>query len=125
MFLGGISSRVAALASEGNALERFLGGLGHFLGMALLIYAALQIIAAIGLLLTQNWARLLTLMFSAFGILVLLPRTIHLHPLSTLYSFLNLAVLVYLLLPSTQAFFSKHKVPDSTSRPESSALKTS
>ena len=85
MILGGISSRVAALASEGNALERFLGGLGHFLGMALLIYALVQIVATIGLLSAQNWARLLTLLFSAVGILILLPRAIHLHPLSTHY----------------------------------------
>ncbi len=54
LFLGGISSRVAALASEGNALERFLGGLSHFFGLVLLIYALIQTVASVGLWFIQT-----------------------------------------------------------------------
>jgi hypothetical protein len=54
LFLSGISSRVAALASEGTALERFLVGLSHFFGLALLIYALIQTVASVGLLFTQT-----------------------------------------------------------------------
>ena len=124
MFLGNISSRVASLASEGNALERFLGGLGHLLGIALLIYAVIQIATGLGLLLRQSWARLLTLVFSALGIVVLLPRTIHLRPVATIYSLLNLAVIIYLLLPQTQAYFQNRKLPDSSPDGKIAATKT-
>jgi uncharacterized membrane protein (DUF2068 family) len=98
-----------------NNLQRFLGGLGHFVGVALLIYAAVQIVAGIGLLLLQNWARILALVFSVLGILVLLPRAIHLRPVSTLFALLNLAVLIYLLLPETASYFLNKNLPaDST-----------
>ena len=110
-FVGGMASRLAALATEGNNLQRFLGSLGHFVGVALLIYAAVQIVAGIGLLLQQNWARLLTIVFSALGVLVLLPRAIHLRPVSTLFALLNLAVLIYLLLPEAASYFGTKRLP--------------
>ena len=110
-FLGGMAARLAALAAEGNNLQRFLGGLGHFIGVALLIYATVQIISGIGLLLLQNWARLLTIVFSALGVLVLFSRAIQLRPVSTLFALLNLAVLIYLLLPDTASYFLKKDLP--------------
>lgn len=114
-FVGGMASRLASLATEGNSLQRFLGGLGHFIGVALLIYAAVLILSGIGLLLQQNWARLLTIVFSALGVLVLLPRALALHPFSTLFALLNLAVLIYLLLPATASSFLNKRLPaDST-----------
>lgn len=103
--VGGLASRLAALAVEGNTIQRVLGGLGHFVGVALLIYAAVQIICGIGLLLLQNWARILTIVFSALGILFLLPRALHLRPFSALFAILNVVVLIYLLLPETRAYF--------------------
>ena len=39
-FVGGMASRLASLAAEGNMLQRFIAGFGHFVGVALLIYAA-------------------------------------------------------------------------------------
>ncbi|HMD44230.1 MAG TPA: DUF2127 domain-containing protein [Candidatus Acidoferrum sp.] len=114
-FVGGMAARLASLAAEGNNLQRILGGLGHFMGVALLIYAAVQVVCGIGLLLLQNWARILTLVFSALGILVLLPRALHLRPVSTLFALLNLAVLIYLLLPETASYFINKNLPaDST-----------
>jgi hypothetical protein len=109
-FLGGMAARLASLAAEGNSMQRLLGGLGHFIAIALLICAAVQIICGIGLLMVQNWARILTLIFSALGILFLLPRAIHLRPFSTLFAILNLAVVVYLLLPETKSYFLNKRI---------------
>lgn len=105
--VGGLASRLAALASEGSTIQRVLGGLGHFVGVALLIYAAVQIICGIGLLLLQNWARILTIVFSALGVLFLLLRALQLRPFSTLFAILNItiAVFIYLLLPETKTYF--------------------
>ncbi len=107
MFVSGMVSRLAALATEGNAVQRFLAGFGRFLFAALLIYALIMAVLGFGLLLAQNWARTLTIVFSGLGILTLLPRLIHHHPLSVLFAILNLAVLIYLLLPETRAYFDR------------------
>jgi len=107
MFVGGVASRLAALAAEGNAMQRFLAGFGKFVGMALLIYAAFQLVLGLGLLLRQNWARLLTMFFCGLGILMLLPRLVHLRPVSLLFTLLNLAVIIYLALPEARRYFEQ------------------
>jgi hypothetical protein len=122
--VGGLASRLAALAAEGNTIQRVLGGLGHFLGVALLIYAAVQIICGIGLLLLQNWARILTIVFSALGILFLLPRALHLRPFSALFTILNVAVLIYLLLPETRAYFFNKNLLSNPPANNSSPIKS-
>jgi uncharacterized membrane protein (DUF2068 family) len=122
-FIGGMASRVASLAAEGNMLQRFIAGFGHFVAIALLIYAGLQIISGIGLLLLQNWARLITIVFSALGILTLLPRTLHFRPISTLFTLCNLAVLIYLLLPATQSYFRRSKTISDPSGDSSAPVK--
>jgi hypothetical protein len=107
LFVGGIASRFVGLAAEGNSLERLLSGLGHFISAALLIYAAITFILGIGLLMGQNWARILTIVFSVLGFLTMLPRLLHHHPISSLFAILNLAVLIYMLLPQTKDYFVK------------------
>ncbi|HTZ48421.1 MAG TPA: hypothetical protein VMH20_12560 [Verrucomicrobiae bacterium] len=105
-FLGSVAARLASVASEGNAAQRFLSGFGHFLSMALLIYAVILIVLGLGLLWRQNWARSLTIIFSALGFLTLLPRLLHFHPFSFLLGMLNLLVLIYLLSTPARAFFT-------------------
>ena len=107
MFVGGVASRLAAVAAEGNMLQRLLAGFGKFVGIALLIYAAIQLALGLGLLLRQNWARVLTMIFSCIGVLILLPRLIHLRPVSLLFGLLPLAVLIYLALPETGRYFEQ------------------
>jgi uncharacterized membrane protein (DUF2068 family) len=107
MFVSGLASRLVSLAAEGNAAQRFLAGFGHFLFVALLVYALITAILGVGLLLLQNWARVLTIVFSALGVLTLLPRLLHHHPVSSLFALLNVAVLIYLLLPQTRAAFDR------------------
>ena len=104
-FVGGMASRLASLAAEGNTIQSFLSGFGRFLSMALLIYAAILLTLGFGLLFSQGWARTLTIIFAAMGFLILLPRVFHHHPFSILFALLNLAVLIYLLLPDTRAYF--------------------
>jgi uncharacterized membrane protein (DUF2068 family) len=105
LFAGGLASRLAAVAAEGNTLQRILSGLGHFLGIALLLYALIHFVLGAGLLLAQNWARFLTIIVSALGVLLMLPKLIHLRPVGGLLAATNLFVLIYLLLPATQAWF--------------------
>lgn len=114
-FLGGMAARLASVAAEGNAAQRFLSGFGHFLSMAFLIYAVILIVLGLGLLWGQNWARSLTIVFSALGFLTLLPRLLHLHPFSFLFGMLNLLVLIYLLLPQARLFFARKTSTEITS----------
>lgn len=113
-FLGGMAARLASVASEGNAAQRFLSGFGHFLSMAFLIYAVILIILGIGLLSRQNWARSLTIIFSALGFLTLLPRLLHFHPFSFLFGILNLLVLIYLWSAPARVFFARKSTTEIT-----------
>lgn len=123
-FVGGMASRLAAVAAEGNMLQRFIAGFGHFVASALLLYAAVQILSGIGLLLLQNWARILTIVFSVLGILILLPRTLHHRLVSMLFTLVNLAILIYLLLPGTQTHFQTKKSLGRPADDPSSPVKT-
>jgi hypothetical protein len=66
---------------------RALHGFGRFIGAAMLIYALILIALGTGLLLRQSWARFLTIAFSIFRLLLLLPRILHFRPLSVFFSF--------------------------------------
>jgi Predicted membrane protein (DUF2127) len=114
LFVGGLASRFASLGEEGDTAQRFLSGLGHFLAVAFLLYALIVAILGIGLLVGQNWARILTILFSAFGALTSLPRLLHHHPLSLLSAALNLAVLIYLLMPEAHGYFERKKSSDTS-----------
>jgi hypothetical protein len=107
LFVGGVASRLASLAAEGNSLQRILSGFGYIVSVLLLLYACITLFLGIGLLFGQNWARTLTVIFSGLGFLTLLPRLVLLRPLSALFALLNLAVLIYLLLPRTRAYFDR------------------
>jgi len=110
LFVGGQASRLAGAAAEGNTLQRFLAGFGKFVGIALLLYAGVQLLLGIGLLLRQNWARLATMFFSAVGLLLLLPRLLHMRPVSGFFALLNLAVLIYLALPEARQYFEAKEI---------------
>jgi hypothetical protein len=107
LLLGGMASRFAGLAAEGNSLQGILSGLSRFIFVALLMYARITLALGVGLLLGQNWARLLTVTFSALGCLTPLPKLLHHHPLSSLLALANLAVLIYMLLPQTREYFQR------------------
>jgi uncharacterized membrane protein (DUF2068 family) len=107
LFVGNVAARMAGMAAEGNLLQNLLAGFGKFVGAALLVYSAIQLILGIGLLLRQNWARVLAIVFSGIGFLLLLPRLVHLRPVSALFALVNLAVMIYLFLPGTRVYFQE------------------
>ncbi len=107
LFVGNVASRVVGLAAEGNLLHNLLTGFGKFVGVALLVYSAVQLILGIGFLLRLNWARVLAIVFSGIGFLLFLPRLIHLRPASGLFALLNLAVMIYLYLHGTRRYFEQ------------------
>jgi hypothetical protein len=67
LFMG--SMGLAAMSGQGNAMGGPLAMLGAFAGIALLIFAALYIVCGVGLLKLANWARMLTIILVALGLL--------------------------------------------------------
>ncbi len=105
MLFTGLAAKLASLAAEGNAMERFLHGLGRMTGLAILAFSLLHILAGFGLLKVENWARLLTLLLSAIGLVVLLPVLIASHGLALAFGAINAASILYLAMPPIKRIF--------------------
>lgn len=101
----GLAARLASLAAEGNAVERYLHGLGHVAGLAIIIFAGLHLVAGYGLLQMQNWGRLLTLLFSAIGLVLVLPGVLSMHMFSLFFGIINAASIFYLAMPPIKRAF--------------------
>jgi len=99
----GLAAKLASLAAEGNALQRILSSFGHIAGLIILVAAVLYIVAGYGVLQMQNWGRLLTLLFSAVGLVLLLPFLLAVLPM--IFALINAATIIYLVLPSTKRAF--------------------
>jgi hypothetical protein len=103
MAFSGLAAKLASLASEGNAMQRFLGSFGHMAGVVVIVVALFHLAAGYGLLQMQNWGRLLTLLFSAVGLFLLLP---FLHaPVPLVFAIINAATIFYLVLPPIKKAF--------------------
>lgn len=68
MFLMGSAGMLAA-SRQGSALGGPLAIFGAFAGVAFLIFAALYVTCGVGLLKLANWARILTIILVALGLL--------------------------------------------------------
>ena len=68
MFLVGSSAGIAAMAGRGGNMGGPLAAMGAFAGIACLILAVLCLVNGIGLLKLLGWARLLTIVLTAIGI---------------------------------------------------------
>lgn len=84
MFAGGamLGSLFNAAANANGASgagmgASFMAGIGIFGGVIFLFFAALAIFVAIGLLKLKNWARIVTIVLSALGLLSTLSRFVH------------------------------------------------
>jgi uncharacterized membrane protein (DUF2068 family) len=106
MTASGLAAKLASLASEGNLVERLLSGFGHSVGIFILVIAALHLAAGFGVLGLKNWGRWLTLIFSALGCLIGLRALAHPHPMALILAVINLASLVYLLMPEVRRIFA-------------------
>ena len=103
-------ARITSLAAEGKALEQFVHGLGHAAGFVVIVFAVLHILAGYGVLQMQNWGRLLTLLFSAIGLVLLLPGLVlpgaaHANIFPLLFGAINAACILYLAMPPIRRAF--------------------
>lgn len=105
MAFAGLAAKLASLAAEGNAFERLLHGFGHIAGLIVIIFGVFHLAAGYGVLGMQNWGRLLTLLFSAIGLFLLLPGLTHGHIFSLVFGFINGASIFYLVVPPIKRAF--------------------
>jgi uncharacterized membrane protein (DUF2068 family) len=101
----GLTAKLASMAAEGNAVENFLGNFGHAAGLVIILFAVVHMIAGYGVLQMQNWGRLLTLLFSAIGLVLLLPGVVHVHLFSLFFGAINAACIFYLAMPPIKRAF--------------------
>jgi p-aminobenzoyl-glutamate transporter AbgT len=100
-----LAAKLASLASEGNFVERMLGGLGHMLGYAVLLFALAHLLAGFGLFKMGNWARLLTLFLCALGLVGAVAALGRPNPWVLVSGIINAVSLLYLALPPVKRAF--------------------
>ena len=100
-----LAAKLASLAAEGNAIERMLHSLGRMAGLGIIVFALFHLMAGFGLLKMENWGRLLTLLFSAIGLMALLPVLIASHGLPLVFAAINAVTIFYLALPPIKRIF--------------------
>jgi uncharacterized membrane protein (DUF2068 family) len=105
LLFSSLAAKLASLAAEGNAVERLLSDFGHVAGLGIIVFAIVHMIAGYGVLQMQNWGRLLTLLFSAIGLVLVLPGLIHAHIFSLLFGAINAACIFYLAMPPIKRAF--------------------
>jgi uncharacterized membrane protein (DUF2068 family) len=107
----GLAAKLASLAAEGNAIGRLLHGFGYLAGLGIIVFGALHLAAAYGILQMQNWGRLLTLLFSAIGLVLVLPSVLFMHVFSVLFGVINAAIIFYLAMPPIKRAFHEASNP--------------
>jgi hypothetical protein len=105
----GLAAKLASLAAEGRATGRFFGGFGHVASLVIILFAVLHLIAGYGVLRMQNWGRLLTLFFSAIGLVVLLPVMLVVHGIPVAFGVINAVVILYLAMPAVKHAFHEQR----------------
>ena len=111
LLFSGLAAKLASLAAEGNAVERFLSAFGHAAGLGIAVFALVHMIGGVGVLQMQNWGRLIALLFSAVGLVLVLPGMIHLHFFGLLFGLINAACILYLVSPSVKRAFHAEDTP--------------
>jgi uncharacterized membrane protein (DUF2068 family) len=101
----GMITKLASLAAEGNAVERVVHSFGHLAGLVVIVFAVVHMLAGYGVLQMQNWGRLLTLLFSAIGLVLLLPGVVHANAFSLFFGAINAACILYLAMPPIKRAF--------------------
>ena len=105
LLYNGPANKLAALAAEGNAAERLLGGLGHAAGLVIIVFVIVHMLAGYGVLQMQNWGRFLTLLFSAIELVLILPGVVHGNIFSLLFGAMNAVCIFYLAMPPVKRAF--------------------
>jgi uncharacterized membrane protein (DUF2068 family) len=105
LLFAGLAAKLASLAAEGSAVENILHRFGHLAGLGIIVFAVVHMIAGYGVLQMQNWGRLLTLLFSAIGLVLVLPGVVHANIFSSLFGAINATCIFYLAMPSIKRAF--------------------
>jgi uncharacterized membrane protein (DUF2068 family) len=105
MAFTGLAAKLAWLAAEGRALENLLNKFGHFAGIGVIVFAIIHMLAGYGLLQMQNWGRLITLLFSAIGLVAMLPGLMLVRTFPLFLSAINAAIIIYLAMPPIKRAF--------------------
>ena len=105
LLFAGLAAKLASLAAEGNAVGYYLRGFGHLAGLVIILFAVVHMLAGYGVLQMQNWGRLLTLLFSAIGLVLVLPGVVHAHVFSLFFGAINAACIFYLAMPPIKRAF--------------------
>ena len=101
----GLAAKLASLAAEGHAVENILHSFGHWAGLGIIVFAVVDMIAGYGVLQMQNWGRLLTLLFSAIGLVLVLPGVFVANIFCLLFGAINAACIFYLAIPPIKRAF--------------------
>jgi len=105
--VGHLSARLVATVASDSLVERLVSGVGKALGIGGLIVAAMFVAAGIGLWALKNWGRTLAVALAGiwllFGLLGLARHAGTWHLTRTL---VDLAIVVYLMLPDVKRSFS-------------------
>jgi uncharacterized membrane protein (DUF2068 family) len=111
LLFAGLAAKLASLAAEGNAIERLLRDFGHVTGVIIIVFAIVHMVAGYGVLQMQNWGRLLTLLFSAIGLVLVLPGLVHANISSCLFAVIDAACIIYLAMPPIKRAFQAEGNP--------------
>ncbi len=101
----GPNTKFAAISSAGNRAERLVGHLGHAAGIVVMLFAVVHIILSFGLFLMRNWGRLLTILFFAIELALIISRGVSGSRFSLLIGALNAVCIFYLAMPSVRRTF--------------------
>lgn len=102
-----LGARLLSTMAEGNLLQRFTSGLGTAFGIVLLLLAVFYLIVGFGLWNLKNWARILTLIFVAIGLLLGLRSLIEYHhTFRVLRTAIDAVILIYLFMPGIKSRFA-------------------
>jgi uncharacterized membrane protein (DUF2068 family) len=107
----GLIAKLTSLAAEGNAIEQRVHELGHAAGLIVIVFALVHMVAGYGILQMQNWGRLLTLLFSAIGLVLLLPGVVHANMFALFFGAINAACILYLAMPPIKRAFHAEGKP--------------
>jgi uncharacterized membrane protein (DUF2068 family) len=107
----GLAAKLASVAAEGNAVGRVVHGLGHATGLIIIGFAIVHVLAGYGVLQMQNWGRLLTLLFSAIGLVLVLPGMVQANISFLVFGLINAACILYLSMPPIRRAFRAEGSP--------------
>ncbi len=101
----GLIAKLTSLAAEGSALAQYIHRFGRAAGLVVIVFGIVHLIAGYGVLQMQNWGRLLALLFSAVGLVLLLPGVAHANIFAVVFGAINAACIFYLVMPPIKRAF--------------------